>query len=155
MNGGAWLVLGCLLVGWWCMRGSRSTSGRSVAIRGHGHDRPTIARHEAGHAAAARALGGRVRSATVTNSSGLVRAQLPTSDAQAAITFWAAGAAAAGTHAGAHADEQLIRRELRMLPPEDRRRVEHAARADAARIVRQHAGRIDRDAVRLDQKGRL
>jgi hypothetical protein len=160
VNGGAWLVLFCLAVGWWCMRGSgkgagRASTGRMVSVTGHGHDRPTIARHEAGHAAAARALGGRVRSAQISNNGGLVKATLPTSSSQAAVTFWLAGQVAAGTTHGAHGDDQLIRRELRGFPSSERRQVLRAANADAHRIVRRHAGRIDRDTDRLDQKGRL
>lgn len=149
------LVAAPIVVGLLHLTARSGLSGRMVAVAGHGHDRATIARHEAGHAAAARALGGRVRSARITNHGGLVMATLPTSDSQAAVTFWLAGQVAAGTPHGSGADNQLIRRELRGLPSAERRQVLRASTADANRIVRSHAGRIDRDTVTLDTKGRL
>lgn len=156
MSGTVWLLLGCLAVGWWVAYGRSSgsaTAGRMVSIHGHGSDRPTIAQHEAGHVAGALGVGGRVRSATMTDSSGLVRAVVP--DARAAITFLAAGAVAAGTKRGADHDEAEIRRTLREFPRDQRQQVEREARADAARIVRQRAAAIRRDAARLDERGRL
>ena len=72
---------------------------------GHAHgDRRLIARHEAGHVAAARAVGGRVVSAEASDREGLVRAVVP--NVQASVTFLRAGgtrpvlvAAAPGTSA--------------------------------------------------------
>lgn len=140
----------------------RSTGGRSVSVHAHAHGggpgvRRRIARHEAGHAAAARALGGRVNSATVDadNRGGLVQATLPTQDSQAAITFWLAGQRALRSTEGAGADNGLIRRELRQVPHSDRGQVMRDARRHADQIVRQNAGRIRRDANRLDREGRL
>lgn len=124
-----------------------------VSIHGHGGDRPTIAIHEAGHVAGALGVGGKVRSAHMNDSSGLVRATVP--NAQAAITFLAAGAAAAGTKRGADHDEAEIRKTLREFPRGERAQVEREARAAAARIVRSRAGAIRRDAAKLDRKGRL
>lgn len=144
----------------WAFNRRPTMAGRSVAVRGHAHGtgaRQEVAVHEAGHVAAARALGGRVRSATVSRDghSGLVQATLPTGDSQAAITFLAAGKFAAGTSRGASADDDLIRRELRRLPTGDRSRVRRDAERDARRIVSSHAGRIRRDAARLDERGSL
>lgn len=161
VSGEAWLLIGCIAVGWWVAYrpggGRVSTTGRMVSVRGHGHGatRTKIATHELGHAWAARELGGVVRSVTVTNSGGLVRATLPTSDPQAAVTFYAAGAAAAGTREGAHADEACIRRELRAVPRGQRKQVEKAGRRDAQRIARKHAREIERDAAVLAERGRL
>jgi len=156
MNGTAWLFLFCLFVGWLVARrtsGTASTAGRMVNIHGHGGDRPTIAIHEAGHVAGALGVGGKVLSATMTDTTGLVRAKVP--DAKTAITFLAAGAAAAGTKRGADHDEAEIRRTLREFPRDQRTQVEREARADASRIVRSRAAAIRRDAARLDERGRL
>jgi hypothetical protein len=158
MRGEAWLFLLCVGIAWLIVRPRGSggaATGRMVRVHGHGNDRATIATHEAGHAVAARALGGKVRSATMSNSGGLVRVTLPTSSSKAAITFWAAGSTAAGTRHGADADEAYIRRELRTLPRDQRKQVEREARRDAARIVSQHSAQIRRDADRLNQRGRL
>lgn len=158
--GGA-LVLG--LVGAFLFGGrtsGRASTGRSVQVRGHAHGagaRQEVATHEAGHVAAGRALGGRIRSATVSSDgrSGLVHVTLPTEDPGAAIAFWRAGALAAGTSRGASADDDLIRRELRGVPARDRRRVRRDAERAARRIVSRHASAIRRDAARLDERGRL
>ncbi|HEY8590205.1 MAG TPA: hypothetical protein VIL55_11700 [Naasia sp.] len=140
--------------------GGSTTTGRSVAVRGHAHGsgaRQEVATHEAGHAAAAVGLGGRVRSATVANDgrSGLVRATLPDSRPETAIAFWRAGAIAAGTSRGASADDELIRQELRTVPSAERKQVRKAGERLAEQLVRQHRGRIERDARRLDERGRL
>lgn len=134
--------------------GGRTTSGRMVS--GHAHSGPsrTIARHEAGHAVAARALGGRVVSATADRHGGYVRATIPNSS-RAAITFWLAGRRAAGTGAGCSADDALVRRELRQVPRGERGQVFRDADRDALRIVNQHRGQIRRDAGRLEREGRL
>jgi hypothetical protein len=157
MSGTVWLLLGCLAVGWWVAYGrsgkSAATSGRMVSIHGHGSDRPTIAVHEAGHVAGAIGVGGRVRSARMNDNSGLVQATVP--DAKAAITFLAAGAAAAGTKCGADHDEALIRKTLKEYPRAERAGVEREARADAARIVRSRSAQIRRNAARLNERGRL
>jgi hypothetical protein len=157
--GPALLLVLLAAVAVWAL-GGRSTAGRSVAVRGHAHGSGAlqeVATHEAGHAVAARALGGRVRSATVSadGRSGLVRATLPTQSSQAAITFWAAGRIAAGTSRGASADDDLIRRELRTVPSAERGRMRRAAERDAARIVSRSAGPIRRDAARLIERRRL
>jgi len=139
--------------------GAGRLAGRSVSVGGHAHGpngRAVIARHEAGHAAAARAVGGSVTSARVYpgESGGLVQARIPVG-ALPAVTFLLAGQIAAGTTDGADADDAAIRRELRGLPGRDRTRVRRQAGADAHRIVTAHATRIGHDAERLDRKGRL
>ncbi|MBP2370678.1 hypothetical protein [Pseudonocardia parietis] len=146
------LGLGCIAITVWALagrtRGGRAASGRAVMGHGHGTQR-LISRHEAGHAAAARALGGRVRSMRMWKDGGMVQATLPTSDPQAAITFWRAGRHAAGTGTGCGADDDLVRRELRSVPRADRARVRRDADRDARRIVRRHASEIRRDAARM------
>lgn len=146
------LVLGGAAVAIWALAGRRPAGrlagGRAVMSHGHGTQR-IISRHEAGHAAAARALGGRVRSMRMWKDGGEVQATLPTSDPQAAITFWRAGRYAAGTGAGCSADDGFVRRELRDVPRADRARVRRDADRDARRIVRQRAGEIRRTAARL------
>lgn len=160
MNGGSWLILGCLLIAWLCMYGGkrpsssgRAAMGRSVQVHGHGSDRPTIAVHEAGHAVAARKVGGKVLSATMTDHEGLVRAEVP--DERAAVAFLYAGQYAAGTRRGAHGDEAAIRAELKRLPANERAAAHKAAKADARRIVSRHRGEIRRDAAVLNDRGRL
>lgn len=133
--------------------------GRSIAVRGHLHGsggRNRIATHEAGHVRAARALGGRVCSARVFDgtSGGLVLASIPDTPL-AAVTFLAAGRVAAGTGAGAGADDALIRAELRRVPSSMRGQVRRQGYRDAARIVSSGRGQIRRDAVKLAKNGRL
>lgn len=135
----------------------RAGSGRR-RLHGHGHggDRPTIARHEAGHAAAARAVGGRVTSAVMYSGErgGLVQARIPDGPLPA-VTFLMAGEIAAGTSRGTAGDRAAIRKELRGLSGSDAARVRRTATRDARRIVRRAAGRIDSDARTLERKGRL
>lgn len=132
----------------------RASTGPGRTAAGHGHGtQQMVARHEAGHAAAARALGGTVRSVRMWQGGGFTDARLPNHDPQAAITFWRAGRHAAGTGSGCSADDSLIRRELRSVPRADRARVARDADRDARRIVRRDAARIRRDAQRLLQTG--
>lgn len=132
--------------------GGRSGAGRAVVGHAHGTTR-IIARHEAGHVAAARATGGRVVSATAGRGEGLVRAQLPS--VQAHLTFLRAGRYAAGTSAGCSADRQAERAVLREVPRGERAGVMRDADADARRIVRQHRSQIQQDARTLEQGGSL
>lgn len=145
------LVLGGLVVAVWALAGrtsGRPAAGRAMVGYGHGTQR-LISRHEAGHAAAARALGGRVRRVEVWKDGGLTSVTLPRDDPQDAITFWRAGRHAAGTGAGCSDDDRLIRRELRRVPSADRSRVRRDADRDARRIVRRSAGPIRKEANRL------
>lgn len=137
-------------------------AGRYVQVHGHAHGatgsrlRRKIAKHEAGHAVAARALGGRVVSAVVYDGGqgGLVQARLP-SEPQAAVTFLLAGQYAVNSSEGAGADNDLIRKVLREVPSRDRAQVKTDAKKHARRIVSSRRGEIRRDARQLDEKGRL
>lgn len=144
-------VLALLVAGRSATRSERMATGHV-----HGGRRATIARHEAGHAAAARALGGRVESAVVYpgERGGMVYARIPDGPLPA-VTFLAAGEMAAGTSAGCGGDQAEVRRELRGLPSAERARIVRQGRADARRIVRRQSSRIRRDAAVLDEKGRL
>lgn len=132
-------------------------AARMRGVGGHSHagDKPLSARHEAGHAAAARALGGRVHSATLNrDGSGYVDATIP-DGAQRAVAFLLAGQLAAGTRRGAQHDEAAIRRELARVPASERAGVRRAAERDARRIVSSQSGRIRRDARVLMERGHL
>lgn len=160
-----YLALGLIVLAVWCLcSGSgastgRSAGGRSVTVRGHAHVHKgggphRASRHEAGHAAAARGVGGKVRSARVfSDGTGLVNATVP--DARSAITFLLAGQIANGSTEGAGADNALVRRTLREFPARERSSVLAGATQEARRIVRQRSGQIDRDARTLDRRGRL
>lgn len=136
----------------------RMVGGQGREMRGHAHagDRPRSARHEAGHAAVARGLGGRVHSATLNpDGSGLVDATLPEDTPRAAVAFLLGGQLAAGTTRGAGDDEADIARELRRVPRSERRDLRAAAEADARRILAADAARVRRDAQRLMKDGQL
>lgn len=142
--------------------GGNLAGGRYVQVRGHVHGRGSglrrlIAKHEAGHAVAARALGGQVLSATVspTGDAGLVQARFHENDPVKVIAFLKAGQYAVGTSSGAGADDAAIRAELRTVPREDRSRVRREAERTARRIVSSRSGEIRRDAARLNEKGAL
>ncbi|GAA4554379.1 hypothetical protein [Pseudonocardia xishanensis] len=147
------------LLGWARSRTGTTAGGyRAVSVRGHSHggrDGTLIAKHEAGHATVARGYGGRVRSARIWDDGGLVQAELPTDDPEAAIAFWKGGEIAAGTGRGAGADRDLIRRELRKVPANQRRDLERRATKQARRIVSRASGQIRRDAATLRAKGHL
>lgn len=135
--------------------GGRSSTRGGVA-HVHGGQREEIARHEAGHAVAARAVGGRVTSARIYHGDrgGLVQARLPEGPLPA-VTFLLAGQVAAGTTRGAGADNAAIRRELRGMPGPDARRIRRQATRDAHRILARHSGALHRDAATLTRKGHL
>jgi hypothetical protein len=127
--------------------------GRYVAGHAHG-ERKLISRHEAGHAVVARAVGGRVRSATMTDNDGLVRARIP-DDPVKVVAFLAAGRYAAGTGRGCSADYAAIRKELRGVPSKHRGQVKCDGLRLARRTVAARSGEIRRSAARLSQHGRL
>lgn len=133
--------------------GARST----VTGHGHGDTRRSIARHEAGHALAARQLGGRVRSARMYSGTrgGLVQATLPNGSPLAVVTFLVAGQIAAETSEGSGGDNHHIRQELRGLPSAQARRIRSQATRDARRMVARNPGQLNRDAARLEEAGRL
>ncbi|MBN9759863.1 hypothetical protein Ae406Ps2_6343c [Pseudonocardia sp. Ae406_Ps2] len=153
------IVLGGTAAIWMLVR-LRSAMPRTgqMSVQGHGHGstRALIARHEAGHAIAAQALGGRVVRGTMTDDSGLVSAVLPGKvGEQGAVTFLLAGERAAGTSRGTSGDRAAIRTELRGLDTRQRREVMHRARKDAARIVRTRRRQIDQVADRMNRTGRF
>ncbi|MFR9807083.1 hypothetical protein ACL02T_33020 [Pseudonocardia sp. RS010] len=155
------LVVALLAVIAWARtkRTARPAGGawRTTTVRGHlhgGRDGKLIATHEAGHVAATRALGGRVRSARIWDDGGLVQATIPDTPL-AAVTFLRAGAVAAGTSRGAGADNDAIRKELRAIPARERRDLERQATRDARRIVSRASTQIRRDAATMRERGRL
>jgi hypothetical protein len=132
--------------------------GRSgVAGHAHGGDRRRVAIHEAGHVVAARKLGGRVLSASLSGGGGLVTWDMPVKvySAQTNVAFLLAGKYAAGTSKGCGGDRAAIRRELRSVPASERSRVQSRAASQARSIVSSHSGEIRRVAARLDERGRL
>lgn len=153
MNGTSWLVFAGIATVLWCLytgKGKRTVPGHS-----HGGTRRHVARHEGGHYVAAKVVGGKVRSAHVTNGknpSGLVHATLP--NARASIVFLLAGQAAAGGH-GCSDDLAEARRELREFPRAQRKTVWAECQRDARRIVASRGGEIARVADRLDKNGHL
>lgn len=146
---GAALIIGVVLLG--LARQARR------AVTGHTHTGPVSlsARHEAGHMAAARHVGGRVTSARLhRDGSGLVTARIP-DDARSTVTFLLAGAAAAGTDRGAELDHAVIEEVLDGVPAGDRNYVLRQARKDTQRIMSARAYEIERDAALLQEHGRL
>lgn len=139
------------------------SAGRYIAVKGHAHGpaststRRLIAKHEAGHAVAARALGGKVVSAEVYDDGegGMVWARLPSNSAEDAVAFLLAGQIAAGTSRGSSADNAAIRAELRTVKGSERSQVRRDATRSARRIVSKNSGQIRRDAATLDKHGRL
>jgi hypothetical protein len=132
-----------------------------MQVRGHAHGtgsnlRRKIAKHEAGHAVAAEAVGGRVLSAEVFDGEqgGLVRARIPNTPL-ARATFLIAGQVAVNSAEGAGADNDEIRRVLRDVPGRERGQVKAQAKRDARRIVSAHSGAVRRYTRTLNEKGRL
>jgi hypothetical protein len=132
-----------------------------MQVRGHVHGtgsnlRRKIAKHEAGHAVAAEAVGGRVLSAEVFDgeAGGLVRARIPNTPL-ARATFLIAGQVAVNSAEGASADNDEIRRVLREVPGRERSQVKAQAKRDARRIVSAHSGAVRRYTRTLNEKGRL
>ncbi|MGH3939740.1 MAG: M50 family metallopeptidase [Pseudonocardiaceae bacterium] len=110
----------------------------------------TVARHEAGHVAAARALGGSVGTVRLyPDGTGRTYAYGLPADPQSQVTFLVAGEIAAGTAQGAEGDHAEIDKVLSGLAPAEWDRIESAARTQATRIVAERADEIDRDAARL------
>lgn len=158
LGGYAVLFATAAAVGLWVRRkvgGGRHLAGRSVRMRGHSHGPagPRTARHEAGHMAAARGLGGRVVSARADEHGGYVEARMP-GDPRSRVAFWLAGQYAAGTSRGAGVDDSLIRAELGRVPRGQRGGVRRDAERMARRVVGSSAGQIRRDAQRLQRHGR-
>lgn len=119
--------------------------------------RVMMARHEAGHAAIAREYGWGIVSARLTpDGSGKVTVWgFLWKDPQQRLVMLFAGAAAAGTTAGAEGDDALAEEILDRFPGDERDQIEDAARAEAARIVAKRSDEIDRDAAGLLENGRI
>jgi hypothetical protein len=124
-------------------------------VSGHAHGlRNFIAKHEGGHAAAAKAVGGRVESAWMTDDEGLVMARIP-DDPVKVVAFLAAGRAAVNSGRGCSADDAAIRQELRRVPSKERGQVKREGLRLARRIVSSRSGEIRRFANQLNEKGQL
>lgn len=155
-----WLVQGLAGIAATVAAPAPALAGRYVAVQGHAHGsgsglRRKIAKHEAGHAIAAKALGGSVVSAQLFdgNRGGVVRAQLPNARAHAA--FLLAGQYAVNSSEGASADNAALRQVLREFPSNERGRVRSEAKREARRIVSNRSGEIRSYARKLDERGRL
>lgn len=148
------LVLGALI--WRVLPGSKSgTPAGARYVSGHAHGlRKFIAKHEGGHAAAAKAVGGRVTSAWMTDDEGLVTARIP-DDPVKVIAFLRSGRESVGSGRGCSADDDAIRKELRRVPSKDRARVKREGLRLARRIVSSRSGEIRSYARKLEDKGRL
>lgn len=151
MNG----VVGLAVIGFivWCLC-SKGGGGKPVPGHFHGGNRRQVARHEAGHYVATKAVGGRVHSAELSDGnrpSGMVWSTLP--NARADIVFLMAGRSAGGSGSGCAGDDQLIARTLREFPARDRGRIRRMCQAEADRIVASRGGEIRRIADRLDRNG--
>jgi hypothetical protein len=151
-------ILVAALVLAWLLAGSGSSGpalagGRYVAGHAHGQ-RKFIARHEGGHAVAAKAVGGQVTSAWLTDDEGLVRARIP-DDPVKVVAFLAAGRAAVSSGRGCSADDAAIRAELRSVPSAQRGQVRRDGVRLARRITSSRAGEVNRVAARLNEKGQL
>ena len=139
----------------WSAARTRPAHGRAAAGHAHrGRSRRAIAEHEARHAVAARAVGGRVASATLKpgRGGGLVRARdIPNAHAHLVFLY----AAGVGNRTGCDHDAAAAREVLREFPRAERAAQRRSAQAEAHRIVRDHAGQIRRAADELERTGRL
>lgn len=158
-NGGGGLLL-CGAVGVALLLAGGGVKARQmVAGHAHGGTRARIAVHEAGHVVAARAVGGRVLKARMSDHDGYVQWDMSGRDlereVQSNLTFLKAGEVAAGTGAGCGSDRDAYRQELRRLPSEARGKVRSRADSEARRIVSSRSGEIRRVAEKLNRDGRL
>lgn len=143
------LLLGAVLV-------MSRIGGNRLAV-GHSHPGSLrhSARHEGGHAAAARALYGRVTEARLyPDGSGYVEAYIP-DNPHDRMVFALAGAAAVGDDIGAQDDLASVERTSRLVPRGEREAIRRSAERAARNIVRQHAPQIERDAATLLRYGKL
>lgn len=149
---GAIVVAAVLWVG--TAPGSPAPAGARY-VSGHSHGlRKFIAKHEGGHVVAAKAVGGRVTSAWMTDDEGLVQARIPDEPVKV-VAFLAAGRAAVNSGRGCSADDAEIRKELRRVPSRDRAQVKRDGLRLARRITSSRSGEVKRFADRLIEKGRL
>jgi hypothetical protein len=139
--------------------GKSGTSSPALAggryVTGHAHgERKQVAKHEAGHAVAAKAVGGYVKSAWMTDDQGLVHARMP-NDPVKRVAFYAAGRAAVSSGRGCSDDDAAIRGVLGEVPSKHRGQVKREGIRLARQIVSSRRGEIRRYAARLNEKGRL
>ena len=148
------LVVALLLGG-----GVKVATSRTVAGHAHGGTRARIATHEAGHVVAARAVGGRVLDARMSNHDGYVSWDMSHRDlaeeVASNLTFLKAGEIAAGSGEGCGSDRAAYRQELRRLPSNVRGKVRSHAESHARRIVRSRQGEIRKVAEKMNRDGRL
>lgn len=128
-----------LLFGAAVMWAANSGPGRVRTVHiSSGHGPRVAAIHEGGHAAVAKAVGGRVEHAWIRpDGSGMCRVRLPeTATAADWIAVNVAGEVASGTRAGCHGDQAAMREELAALPPGERAAAKAAGYATARRVLR-------------------
>jgi hypothetical protein len=132
-------------------REMRSASGHS-----HGNDMDTLRLHEAGHVVAGKAVGGKIKSVTVSPwTGGWVEwnpPKWPITDAEGAqsqITFLLAGELAAGSREGCNYDRASVEYFLRKIPSGQRESTRRAATRHAQQIVSSKRSEINRVARRL------
>lgn len=157
MNGASWLVFAGIIIAIWCLRGSRKT------IVAHVHatdDLHAAARHEGGHAAVGKHLGGRVGTARIyPDGSGYVKVHEPsrgwTPAERAAVSL--GGALGEGTSIEARqcsSDKANLNAHLKRVPGKRRA----AEKAEAYRLARQglsaQSGTANSIANKLIKKGR-
>jgi hypothetical protein len=109
-----------------------------MAVRTHpGHEVKIAARHEGGHAALVKAVGGRVHSVAIyPDGSGITWYSLPRNASvvdQVAVTV--AGEVAAGTKSGCSSDQAHMRAELAQLPSSERGAAQRAGYAKARSVT--------------------
>lgn len=134
-------------------RPGTASAGRMVTGHAHGGRPSVVARHEAGHVAVARALGGSRIHAWSNGREGATSVRHHKGVA-GSVAFSLGGRYAAGG-AGCSADNADVRRVLREVPSKDRARVRREGERIARRAVSARRGQIKRDAATLLRKGRL
>jgi hypothetical protein len=146
--------------------GAPATGNATINVSGHLHGPPVdgrlrrrqlLARHEGGHAAVVRDLGGKVIRGFITrnNDAGLVTAQFEHDDPIKIATFLYAGAAAAGTTEGAGFDYAKAEKEIKRLPRDERNAADRLARSEAVRLVRKNRPEVERIQGLLVVRGRI
>lgn len=136
-----------------------TVGGRKMAVRtGPGHGTRVAARHEGGHVAVTRAVGGRVTGARIyPDGSGVTWLRLPRGASvvdQVAVDV--AGEVAANTSFGCGSDQAYMRAALAQLPPGERAAAKRAGYARARGVVDGwfSDGGVSRTAAKLLRDGR-
>jgi hypothetical protein len=137
----------------------RFVGGKQVAFHAHGISPDVVARHEAGHAWAFEAAGGRVDRIETGPGWGITHGTLPrgyTVEDDAFVDY--AGEYAAGTSTGCASDRAHARRVLATLPASERSataaRARNRARAAGGGLLFGNS-RVDHYANRLRKNGRI